>query len=110
MVFENSVPTTMYLVIINVHVAINEGCEEFDILKDYSNSLTNVSCLSEIPNILSNLTQSRDDIPGYSHDALSLFEYPLFLVLLLLDLDVGDGVTGSDDQSPLYRRHILLVL
>lgn len=37
MVFENSVPTTMYLVIINVHVA-NEGCEEFDILKDYSNS------------------------------------------------------------------------
>lgn len=34
MVFENSVPTTMYLVIINVH----EGCEEIDILKDYSNS------------------------------------------------------------------------
>lgn len=39
MVFENSVPTTMYLVIINVHVHVaNEGCEEFDILKDYSNS------------------------------------------------------------------------
>lgn len=37
MVFEISVPTTMYLVIINVHVA-NEGCEEIDILKDYSNS------------------------------------------------------------------------
>lgn len=39
MVFENSVPTTMYLVIINVHVHVaNEGCEEIDILKDYSNS------------------------------------------------------------------------
>lgn len=39
MVFENSVPTTMYLVIINVHVHVaNEGCEGFDILKDYSNS------------------------------------------------------------------------